>query len=88
MLQTGSKAFVTLVPLERLPLNLINIGASPSANGVEALQEFGQDVLLDAAKEQVDKIVEETQDSFQDTGYKQGQRSNIERLIRNTEGVK
>jgi hypothetical protein len=52
------------------------------------LQEFGQEVLLDAAKEQVDKIVEETQDSFKDTGYKQGERSTIERLIRNTEGVK
>ncbi|MBT7642271.1 MAG: CvpA family protein [Rhodobiaceae bacterium] len=88
LLQTGSKAFVTLVPLERLPLNLINIGSTSPADGVEALQEFGQEVLLDAAKEQVDKIVEETQDSFKDTGYKQGERSTIERLIRNTEGVK
>jgi membrane protein required for colicin V production len=88
LLQTGSKAFVTLVPLERLPLNLINIGSTSPADGVEALQEFGQEVLLDAAKEQVDKIVEETQDSFKDTGYKQGERSTFERLIRNTEGVK
>ena len=88
LLQTGSKAFVTLVPLERLPLNLVNIGGASPADGVEALQEFGQDVLTDAAKEQVEKIIEETQDTLQDTGYKQGERSGIERLIRNTEGVK
>ena len=56
MLQTGSKAFVTLVPLERLPLNLVNIGGASPADGVEALQEFGQDVLTDAAKEQVESL--------------------------------
>ena len=41
-----------------------------------------------AAREELEKLVEEVQDSEADTGYKQTERDQMERLIRNTEGVK
>ncbi len=90
MLQTGSKAVVTLVPLERLPINLTGIGQTVTEKGTDALQEVGQEMLRDAIDAEVEKLStprEEVQDSVPDKGYKQGERDDIERLIRNTEGV-
>lgn len=90
MLQTGSKAVVALVPLDRLPLNLSNIGDTVTGKGTEALQKVGEDMLRDAIEQEVEKLSEqgeEVQDSVSDKGYKQDERGQIERLIRNTEGV-
>ena len=90
MLQTGSKAVVTLVPLDRLPINLVSIGATAAEKGTGALQEVGEEMLREAIEQEVEKLsgeIEEVQDSVDSKGYKQGERDDIERLIRNTEGV-
>lgn len=90
MLQTGSKAVVAIVPLDRLPLNLAGIGETVTEKGTQALQEAGEDMLREAIEQEVEKLSEqseEVQDSTTDKGYKQDERGQIERLIRNTEGV-
>lgn len=87
MLQTGSKAVVSIVPLDRLPLNLTSIGETMRGKGEEKLQEVGGEMLREALEQEVEKLTEEVQDTAPDKGYKQGERSQIERLIRNTEGV-
>ena len=90
MLQTGSKAVVALVPLDRLPINLTGIGQTVTEKGADALQEVGQEMLRDAIDAEVEKLStanKEVQDSTPDKGYKQSERDDIERLIRNTEGV-
>jgi len=90
MLQTGSKAVVAIVPLDRLPLNLTSIGETVSKKGSEALQEAGEEMLREAIEQEVKKLSEpseEVEDSVTDKGYKQDERGQIERLIRNTEGV-
>lgn len=90
MLQTGSKAVVALVPLDRLPINLTGIGQTVTEKGADALQEVGQEMLRDAIDAEAEKLStanKEVQDSTPDKGYKQGERDDIERLIRNTEGV-
>ena len=88
MLQTGTKAFVAIVPLDRLPLSVANIGETLTEQGGDALQKVGEGALQNAAREELEKLVEEVQDSEADTGYKQTERDQMERLIRNTEGVK
>ncbi len=80
MLQTGSKTIVAIVPLDRLPLNLANIG--------KQVDEKSSQILQDALRKEAQKLGKETQDSVDNTGYKQIERDGIERLIRNTEGVK
>ena len=90
MLQTGSKAVVALVPLDRLPINLTGIGQTVTEKGADALKEVGQEMLRDAIDAEVEKLStanKEVQDSTPDKGYKQDERDDIERLIRNTEGV-
>ena len=90
MLQTGSKAVVALVPLDRLPINLTGIGQTVTEKGADALKEVGQEILRDAIDAEVEKLStanKEVQDSTPDKGYKQSERDDIERLIRNTEGV-
>lgn len=90
MLQTGSKAVVALVPLDRLPINLTGIGQTVTEKGADALKEVGQEMLRDAIDAEVEKLStanKEVQDSTPDKGYKQSERDDIERLIRNTEGV-
>lgn len=87
VLQTGTKAFVAIVPLDRLPLSVTNIGETLGEQGTEVLQEAGEEVLQKAARDEMEKLVEEVQDSEPDTGYKQREREQMERLIRNTEGV-
>lgn len=87
ILQTGSKLVVAAVPLDRLPLNIANIGQTVAAKGGSALQEAGEEALKEVAREELENLIEETQDSVTDTGYKQSERDQIERLIRNTEGV-
>ena len=39
MLQTGTKAFVAIVPLDRLPLSVANIGETLTEQGGDALQK-------------------------------------------------
>ena len=90
MLQTGSRAVVAIVPLDRLPLNLAGIGETVTEKGTEALQEAGEEMLREAIEQEVEKLSqpsEEVEDSVTDKGYKQDERGQIERLIRNTEGV-
>ena len=99
MLQTGSKTVVAIVPLDRLPLNLANIGETVKGAGTDALQQAGEKALKQAIEQELGavsedakatlsgKIGQETQDSAPDKGYKQTERDQIERLIRNTEGV-
>lgn len=91
MLQTGSAAVVAIVPLDRLPLNLTNIGAKVEDVGTDALQKAGEEVLKQAIESELGDInlnsLQETQDSVTDKGYKQTERDQIELLIRNTEGV-
>ena len=88
VLQTGTKAFVAIVPLDRLPLSVANIGETIGGPELEALRESGEEALRDAAREELENLVEEVQDSAEDTGYKQLERDQMQRLIRNTEGVK
>lgn len=91
MLQTGSAAVVAIVPLDRLPLNLANIGEKVEDVGTDALQKAGEEALKQAIKSELGDIdlnsLQETQDSATDKGYKQTERDQIELLIRNTEGV-
>lgn len=94
ILQTGSKAVVAIVPLDRLPLNIANIGENVGDTvkdiGTEALQEAGEAAVREAIEgqlETLDTSIEEIQDSVPDKGYKQTERDQIERLIRNSEGV-
>lgn len=91
MLQTGSKAVVSFVPLDRLPLNLTDIGGSLGEKGGGILQDvgetMGQEVIRGALQNGDENSSKEMQDSEPDKGYKQGEREQIERLIRNTEGV-
>lgn len=90
MLQTGSKAVVAIVPLDRLPINLASIGQTVSEKGTDALQNVGEEMLRDAIDREIENLsstVEEGDDSATNKGYKQGERDQIERLIRNTEGV-
>jgi hypothetical protein len=79
---------VAIVPLDRLPLSVANIGETLTKQGGDALQKVGEGALQNAAREELEKLVEEVQDSEVDTGYKQIERGQMERLIRNTEGVK
>ncbi len=88
ILQIGTKAFVAIVPLDRLPLSVANIGETLTEQGGDALQKVGENVLQNAARDGLEKLVEEVQDSEPDTGYKRTERDQMERLIRNTEGVK
>jgi membrane protein required for colicin V production len=88
ILQTGTKAFVAIVPLDRLPLSVANIGETLTEQGGDALQKVGENVLQNAARDGLEKLVEEVQDSEPDTGYKRTERDQMERLIRNTEGVR
>ena len=88
MVQTGTKAFMAIVPLDRLPLNVANIGKTVSEKGTQALQEVGEEALREAVQQELQNLGEEVQDSDLDTGYKQRERDQMERLIRNTEGVK
>lgn len=90
MLQTGSKVVVALVPLDRLPINLLSLGENVSEKGSQALQNVGEDMLREAIDKELENLsidVAEGDDSATDKGYKQGERDQIERLIRNTEGV-
>lgn len=91
MLQTGSAAVVAIVPLDRLPLNLANIGAKVEDVGTDALQKAGEEALKQAIESELGDInlnsLQETQDSATDKGYKQTERDQIQLLIRNTEGV-
>lgn len=90
MLQTGSQVVIAIVPLDRLPLNLIGIGETVTEKGSEALQDAGEDMLRGVIEQEMEKLSkagEEVQDSVTDKGYKQTERGQIERLIRNTEGV-
>ena len=70
ILQTGTKAFVAIVPLDRLPLSVANIGETLTEQGGDALQKVGENVLQNAARDGLEKLVEEVQDSEPDTGYK------------------
>ena len=88
MVQTGTKAFVAIVPLDRLPLNVANIGQTISEKGTQALQEAGEEALRDAVQQELQNLGEEVEDSDLDTGYKQLERDQMERLIRNTEEVR
>ena len=88
MLQTGTKAFIAIVPLDRLPLSVANIGQAIGGPELETLRESGREALREAAREELENLVEEVQDSDEDTGYKKLERDQMQRLIRNTEGVK
>ena len=88
MLQTGTKAFIAIVPLDRLPLSVANIGQAIGRPELETLRESGREALREAAREELENLVEEVQDSDEDTGYKKLERDQMQRLIRNTEGVK
>lgn len=88
MVQTGTKAFMAIVPLDRLPLNVTNIGQSITEKGTDALQEAGEKALREAVRNELENLAEEVEDSASDTGYKQLERDQMERLIRNTEEVK
>ncbi len=88
MVQTGTKAFVAIVPLDRLPLNVANIGQTVTEKGTEALLEVGEEALRDAVQQELENLSEEVEDSAQDRGYKQLERDQMERLIRNTEEAK
>lgn len=91
MVQTGTKAFVAIVPLDRLPLNVANIGETITEKGTDALREAGEEALREAVQQELENLgsdIQEIEDSALDTGYKQLERDQMERLIRNTEEVK
>lgn len=88
MVQTGTKVFVAVVPLDRLPLNVANIGQTVTEKGTDALRAAGEEALREAVQEELENLGEEVKDSDLDTGYKQLERDQMERLIRNTEEVK
>ena len=79
---------MAIVPLDRLPLNVTNIGQSITEKGTDALQEAGEKALREAVRNELENLAEEVEDSASDTGYKQLERDQMERLIRNTEEVK
>ena len=91
MLQTGSAAIVAIVPLDRLPLNLANIGKTVEEVGSDALQKAGEEALKQAIESELGdldvNLGENAEDSALNKGYKQTERDQIELLIRNTEGV-
>ena len=88
MVQTGTKAFVAIVPLDRLPLNVANIGQTVTEKGTDALRDAGEKALRDAVQQELKNLSEEVKDSALDRGYKQLERYQMERLIRNTEEAK
>lgn len=93
MLQTGSRSFVALVPLDRLPLNLSNIGETVSERVNEAVKDVGPEILQEVGESALQRVldgaqsIEIQQDSLPDKGYKRNERDQIDRLIRNTEGA-
>lgn len=91
MLQTGSAAIVAIVPLDRLPLNLSNIGKTVEEVSSDALQKAGEEALKQAIESELGdldvNLGENAEDSALNKGYKQTERDQIELLIRNTEGV-
>jgi len=92
LLQTGTKVIITLVPVDRLPVNVSNIGSlledrllpeTPKSIidniGAEALRRARQQTR--GADE---KAGTENADKAPDKGYNQSERNQIDRLILNT----
>ena len=92
LLQTGIRVMVTLVPMDRLPLNITNIEGTLRNMPEQSLEQLAPTLLPelapDAADDAPDPVENEAQDTQADTGYKQDDRDLMERLIRNTEGVR
>ena len=92
LLQTGIRVLVTLVPMDRLPLNITNIEGTLRNMPEQSLEQLAPALLPelapDAADDAPDPVENEAQDTQADTGYKQNDRDLMERLIRNTEGVR
>ena len=92
LLQTGIRVMVTLVPMDRLPLNITNIEGTLRNMPEQSLEQLAPALLPeltpDADDDEPDPVENEAQDTQADTGYKQNDRDLMERLIRNTEGVR
>ena len=92
LLQTGIRVMVTLVPMDRLPLNITNIEGTLRNMPEQSLEQLAPALLPeltpDAADDAPNPVENEAQDTQADTGYKQNDRDLMERLIRNTEGVR
>ena len=92
LMQTGIRVMVTLVPMDRLPLNITNIEGTLRNMPEQSFEKLAPTLLPQSAPGlTVDGPVpaeNEAQDTQADTGYKQNDRDLMERLIRNTEGVR
>ena len=97
LLQTGTRLMVAIVPIDRLPVNISNIeGLVRPEMRERIMDEVSGEVLRKVVEDNLDMLTpkagektgEEKQDSTPDTGYKRLERDQMERLIRNTEGVK
>ena len=97
LLQTGTRAMVAIVPIDRLPVNISNIeGLVRPEMRDRIIDEVSGEVLRKVVEDNLENLIPDTngasekekQDSTPDTGYKRLERDQMERLIRNTEGVK
>ena len=85
MLQTSTKLLVSIVPLDRLPLNIANIEGLMRNVPTKALRD-ALDNELKGDPQKRDNI-QDTEDKtdYNKSGYKQSERNSMERLIRNSE---
>ena len=90
LLQTGIRVMVTIVPMDRLPLNITNIEGTLRNMPEQGFKKVAPTLLPDATApaETPEPSDDEAEDTQADTGYKQNDRDLMERLIRNTEGVR
>ncbi|HAL84045.1 MAG TPA: hypothetical protein DCP12_00235 [Rhodobiaceae bacterium] len=94
LLQTGIRVMVTIVPMDRLPLNITNIEGTLRNMPEQGFEKLAPALLPElipdasAPAEAPEPSDNEAEDTQADTGYKQNDRDLMERLIRNTEGVR
>ena len=94
LLQTGIRVMVTIVPMDRLPLNITNIESTLRNMPEQGFEKLAPALLPELIPDAIApaKTPEpgdnEAEDTQADTGYKQSDRDSMERLIRNTEGVR
>ena len=94
LLQTGIRVMVTIVPMDRLPLNITNIESTFRNMPEQGFEKLAPALLPElipdatAPAETPEPGDNEAEDTQADTGYKQNDRDLMERLIRNTEGVR
>ena len=94
LMQTGIRVMVTLVPMDRLPLNITDIEGTLRNMPEQSFEKLAPALLPELIPDTPSSSAlsqpgaDEAQDTQADTGYKQNDRDLMERLIRNTEGVR